>query len=55
MAGLDYRIYDANENAAECQRLGILQAPTLVVNSRDLYPNLSNIIKYVELNALSFA
>ncbi len=47
-AGLRYSIVDAEDNKEECSRLGILQAPTLVVNDNEKYVNLSNIIKYVE-------
>ncbi len=46
-AGFRYSIVDAEDNPAECQRLGIIQAPTLIVNDMDKYVNLSNIIKYV--------
>ena len=47
-AGLRYSIVDAMDNPEECQRLGIIQAPTLLVNDIDKYVNISNIIKYVE-------
>ena len=48
-AGFRYSIVDAEDNPAECQRLGIVQAPTLIVNDMDKYVNLSNIIKYVSM------
>ena len=47
-AKLRYSIVDAIENPSECARLGIVQAPTLVVNDEEKYTNISNIIKYVE-------
>ena len=47
-ATLRYSIVDAIENPSECARLGIVQAPTLVVNDEEKYTNISNIIKYVE-------
>ncbi len=47
-AGLRYSIVDAMDNPEECHRLGIIQAPTLIVNDVDKYVNISNIIKYVE-------
>ena len=47
-AGLRYSIVDAVDNPEECHRLGIIQAPTLIVNDVDKYVNISNIIKYVE-------
>ena len=48
MAGIKYSIVDANENPADCEKYQIMQAPTLVVNDKDKYVNLSNVIKYVE-------
>lgn len=47
-AKLRYSIVDAIDNPTECARLGIVQAPTLVVNDEEKYTNISNIIKYVE-------
>ena len=50
-AGFTYSIVDAEENPIECQKLGIVQAPTLIVNDSEKYVNLSNIIKYVSMKA----
>ncbi len=53
IAGIKYSIVDANENPDECERYQIMQAPTLIVNGRDKYVNLSNVIKYVEDTTLA--
>lgn len=51
-AQLRYTVVDAIDNPTECARLGIVQAPTLIVNGSEKYTNISNIIKYVEKKAL---
>ena len=48
MAGISYKIVDANENPDECEKYQIVQAPTLIVNDSVKYVNLSNVIKFVE-------
>ncbi|MBP3200956.1 MAG: ribonucleoside triphosphate reductase [Lachnospiraceae bacterium] len=53
MAGIKYSIVDANENPDECEKYQIMQAPTLIVNDKDKYVNLSNVIKYVEDTTLA--
>ena len=53
IAGIKYSIVDANENPDECEKYQIMQAPTLIVNGRDKYVNLSNVIKYVEDTTLA--
>ena len=50
-AGVAYDVVDAQTVPAECARLGIMQAPTLVVDSNHKYTNVSNIIRFVESNA----
>lgn len=49
LAGMDYTVLDAQENAALMESLGIMQAPTLIVvqdGVTSLYANASNIRAY---------
>ena len=49
-AGFAYEVVDANANPDLCKKYGIMQAPTLVVESNDgpkVLANASNIIKFV--------
>ena len=51
LAGTDYILIDADENAELVQKYGVMQAPTLVVienGAAKKYANVSNIKKYVE-------
>ena len=50
-AGIAYDVIDAQTVPSECARLGIMQAPTLVVDDDHKYTNVSNIIRFVESNA----
>ena len=48
--GIEYTIVDAEENAAECDKFEVNQAPTLIAVTKDgyeKYANASNIIKYI--------
>jgi ribonucleoside-triphosphate reductase len=51
LAGTDYILIDADENAELVQKYGVMQAPTLVVienGAAKKFANVSNIKKYVE-------
>ncbi len=51
--GIEYTIVDAEENADECNKFEVNQAPTLIAVTKDgyeKYANASNIIKYINRN-----
>ena len=53
LAGMDYRVIDAEENAKLTMKYGVMQAPTLVVlkgENVEKYTNASNIRRFVSEN-----
>lgn len=47
-ARLFYSMVEASENPDECAKYNVKQIPTLVVNDKDIYESLTEIIDYVE-------